>query len=148
MHWCDDVRRNPACWAQLRTAQRVIDWRGGDTNAIDATRWWECLQEVKPIIFLPHLVWHPHQGGSRREWRGSKGKSEQETAGWVALSSPLTERQTLFTLEDTRWSGLLRMQCVHLLYQWGERLSLCRCRWAGAWKDWNYRSIHLSVCDI
>lgn len=49
---------------QSSARHRVIDRRGGDTNAINGTHWWGCLQEVKPFIVLSHLNWCPHR------WRG------------------------------------------------------------------------------
>lgn len=78
-----------ACWAQIWTAQWAIDRWGGDTNAIDGTHWWECLQEVEPIIILSHLTWHPHQGDRPEGW----GRIMWAEDGWMRYSgcSPLAD---------------------------------------------------------
>ena len=139
--WCDDVRWNPACWAQLRTAQRAIDRRGGDTNAIDATHWWECLQEVKPIIFLSLLTWHPHQGKAdlrdgEEEWRLNE-----------SLFAHLWQTAKLY------WVWVICDKhvcsaCGALAYPWQcFKGTTVHCGWAGGSKNCCQGLIHLSVCD-
>ena len=97
----------------------------------------------------PRLTSTSGRGGGRQTWEEGKQGKKWTGDGWMSCSQLTSDRKTDF-IYSGRHSVIRPTQhavCSPTLAV-GERLSSCRCRWAGGSKDWHYRSIHLSVCDI